>query len=350
MSYSATVALVAVFEALTRTRRLWPVRGRAAPILAPVLALVISSATAGLATAPFGAAYFGRVSSYGLLANLLAMPVMALVEMPGAVLAGLLAPLGLQVPVLWVVGQGARWILGVAHFVAHLNGAAVPVAAPPALVLPLLALGALWLVLWRGLPRLAGIAAVGLALAVWAMAARPALLIADSGALVGLMTPAGRALSKPIEGFTAHSWLQADGDGAGSRAAAARPGFAGPGRARRFALAGLKAVVLTGKAAPAALPSACGGARIVVTTAKAGKAAPPGGCRLIDQRLLRRSGALAVWRRGNRLVFVAARAVQGDRLWTRAGHRYPLHPPRLAPLALPDGASGPKPARLAAAR
>jgi len=46
--------------------------------------VVISSAVAGAATAPYAAAHFNQISHYGLLANLLSVPVMGLVVIPAA--------------------------------------------------------------------------------------------------------------------------------------------------------------------------------------------------------------------------------------------------------------------------
>ena len=92
MSFAATTALVAVFAEI-RDRGLWLswpgwLRG--------VASLVISSAVAGLATAPFGALHFNQMAQWGLVANLLSVPVMGFVVMPGAVLAGALSPIGLE--------------------------------------------------------------------------------------------------------------------------------------------------------------------------------------------------------------------------------------------------------------
>ncbi len=70
--------------------------------------------------------------------------------MPAAAVAALLAPLGAAGPPLWVMEQGARWILWVAHWVAALPGAVRAVVSPGPWVLPLFALGSLWLMLWRG--------------------------------------------------------------------------------------------------------------------------------------------------------------------------------------------------------
>lgn len=330
MSYAATIALVAAFEALRGLRgRFWhPPRWLGEP-----LTLLLSSFVAGAATAPFGAAYFGRMSSYGVLANMLTMPAMGIVVMPGAVIAAILAPLGLERPALWATGWGARWVLAVSDWVAALDGAVVPVAQPPAEVLPMLVLGALWVILWQGRARLAGLLPAAVALALWSAAVRPSLLVAESGGLAGLMTPAGRALSKPTgDGFAARAWLQADADGATPEALAARPGFTGPRGRRAFTLAGVPGLILSGKGAAEAVPGACAEARIVILGAAFDGARPPG-CRVIDLKTLRRSGAVSVQVSGGALVFRSARGAQGDRPWTRAGHRYPLRPALMAPLA-----------------
>lgn len=330
MSYAATIALVAAFEALSGLRgRLWhPPRWLGEPLL-----LLLSSFVAGAATAPFGAAYFGRMSSYGVLANMLTMPAMGIVVMPGAVIAAILAPLGLEHPALWATGWGARWVLAVADWVAALDGAVIPVAQPPVAVLPVLVLGALWVMLWQGRARLIGALPVVAAIALWATATRPPLLIAESGGLAGLMTATGRAPSKPAgDGFALRAWLQADADAAAPEEVAARQGFTGPRARRAFTLAGVPGLVLSGKGAAAAVPGACAEARIVILSV-ALDAPPPPGCRVIDLKALRRSGAMSVRVAAGTLVFRSARVVQGDRPWTRAGHRYPLRPLQLPPLA-----------------
>src|SRR5690606_30525949 len=117
-----------------------------------------------------------------------------------------------------------RWTLAVAAWVAGIDGAVTHVVAPGPSVLPMLALGGLFAVLWQGpmLVRAAGLVPVAAAFGLWMQAERPALLISGEGALMGLMTPEGRALSKPRgQGFAALSWLEDDGDPADQRLAAA---------------------------------------------------------------------------------------------------------------------------------
>ena len=152
MSFAATTGLVAIFGWLRNAEvSLGP------KWLTPAVATVISSAVAGGFTAPIGAAHFNTIAQYGLVANLLSVPLMGVLVMPAAVAALVMAPLGLEWIPLQVMGAGLRWILLVAQGVAEIDGAQGHVAAPGPWVLPLLALGFLWLLLWQGWLRFAGL-------------------------------------------------------------------------------------------------------------------------------------------------------------------------------------------------
>jgi competence protein ComEC len=304
MSFAATVALVAVFGWLRDARvRLGP------RWLRPVLAVVISSAVAGAATAPVGAAHFNQLAQYGLVANLLSVPLMGVLVMPAAVVAVLLLPLGLDGAALWVMGLGLDWILGVARWAAALDGARIAVVTPGAWVLPLMALGALFVVLWQGRTRLLGLGPVAVAAWLWAGAGaeRPALLIADSGGLVGVMTPAGRALNKPRGGgFIARIWLENDGDPADQVEAHARW--------RDDLVAPFAVTLRTGRAA-ARGPLNCGAARILVLTADP-EGPVDGSCIVAAPRTSRITGALALAADGTLLP--SAADVAGRRPWVPA--------------------------------
>ncbi|MBL4917469.1 ComEC/Rec2 family competence protein [Szabonella alba] len=324
MSFAATVALVAGFAAVYGTGNAGGKGGGGAGAgmrrmprwLRPVFTLILSSTLAGLATAPVGAAHFNRLSSYGLVANLMAVPVMGTAVMPAAALAGLLVPFGLEAPALWVMEQGTRWILWVAALVAELDHSVHPVPQPGMLVLPLLALGGLWMILWRGPLALAGLPPVLAAFAIWAGAERPQVLITSDGGIVGLMTPQGRSLSAPQGGsFAVRQWLENDGDMALQDDAAVRPGFHGEARERRFTFGTWRAVQIKGKGAADRLQAVCAGADLVILAGFAPRDAAPGPCLLIDARLLRRTGAVSLTDLGGgRLRLDPARA--RARLWT----------------------------------
>ena len=313
MSFAATTALVAVFNAL-RDDRLPRLPGWARP----VAAVVISSAVAGAATAPVGAAHFNTLSHYGLIANLSSVPLMGVLVVPAAVLALCLAPLGLDWIGLWLVGLGLRWILWVAETVSGWDGAQGFVAAPHWAVLPLLAFGALVVVAWQGRGRWLGAAPMLAALLLWAQVERPEILIADTGTLVGVATEAGRALSKARgAGFVAGIWLENDGDGAGQQGAAARWPSAGKGEPLRIALGGQDIIHLSGKRMAAAyseIGEPCAEGQIIVSSVKLALSGP---CLLFDPVRLRQTGSLAI--SGGRVT--SARDATGARLWNTSQRR-----------------------------
>jgi ComEC/Rec2-related protein len=85
MSFAATLALIATYQralpwhpdsdsSLGQRVALWGVR--------EVTALLLASLVAGLATMPYAAYHFHRLAPYGVLANLLAMPVVSALVMP----------------------------------------------------------------------------------------------------------------------------------------------------------------------------------------------------------------------------------------------------------------------------
>jgi competence protein ComEC len=327
MSFAATVALIVGFAALDGSIY----RQHIPRWVMPLFTLVLSSLIGGLSTAPYAAAYFNRFTDYGLLANLLTVPVMGAVIMPAGAVAALVAPFGLAWLPLWAMEQGARWILFVAHWIAALEGSVTAIPTPGPWVLPLFTLGALWLILWRGRVQLAGVAPVLAALVLWLMVDRPDLLVSGDGKLLGLAGPEGRALSAARgAGFAAENWLRSDGDLAAQDLAADRPGFDGPKGERWFEIAGLRGVALTGKGAEAKLPAACAAAGLVILAARV--ETRPEGCPLIDAGMLAATGALAIRVSGDRLEI--ERTKSAARLWSPPARKVTLPELRLQPVTL----------------
>ncbi|SCZ57408.1 competence protein ComEC [Epibacterium ulvae] len=299
MSFAATTALVAVFAALRHLPRWhWP------NWLRPVVALVISSAIAGLATAPIGAAHFNTLSQVGLVANLLAVPVMGSLVMPAAALAAVLTPLGLEHWPLDVMSWGLNWILNVAETIAEIPFAQRTILQPPNMVLPIICMGALFVILWQGRARWFGLAGVIIGLTLWSAAARPALLIASDGALIGLQTPEGRALSRARgAGFTARVWLENDGAPQTQAFAAAR----WPQEAVQ--LGGVTVISVAGKRAAAEIQS-CDPNEVIIANLHT---VVNGGCLILDPKTLAPHGAVSVTKKG---AVQTARAQTGLRLWS----------------------------------
>ena len=307
MSFAATTALIGVYSWL----RDWD--GPAMPgWLKPVGGVLLSSAVAGVATAPIGAAHFNQLAHYGLIANTLSVPLMGAVVIPGAVLAGLLAPVGLGWIGLAVMAPAIAWILGVSDWVAGLDGALSLVPAPGAAVLPLVALGGLWIILWQGSSRVVGIAPLALALALWTGAERPEILVSSSGGLVGVLTGEGRALSKPRgESFAAETWLENDGDGASQEAAAARSGFEQDDQ-DALRVAGLPIVLVTGRGGAERAERLCTPGVLVVTSAETDLTGP---CDILDRTRLEAMGGASIHQTEDGLVMEAVADRTGQRPW-----------------------------------
>lgn len=289
MSFAATVALIAGFRAVDRR----VVAGHLPTWVVPLFPLVLSSVIGGFATAPYAAAHFNRYAAYGLIANLLTVPVMGAVVMPAGAVAALLAPLGLAAPALWVMERGAAWILWVAHWVAGWEGAVAAVPAPGPLVLPLITLAGALVILLPGRWRGVGLGPALLAGTLWLGATRPLVLISADAALVGVLGPEGRALSAPTgAGFVAENWLANDGDLAPQEVAAARPGMRGAVGLRLFEAGGVNGAVLKGRGAAARVAEACAQADLVVVSVAVD--AVPDGCLVLDPARLHAVGAVAL--------------------------------------------------------
>lgn len=309
MSFAATTALVAVFGML----RHW--HGTSVPaVLRPVFSVMLSSFVAGMATAPVAAAHFNQIAHYGLLANVLTVPLMGVLVMPAAVLAALLYPLGLSWIGLSIMRWGILWILGVAEWVAGLEGALSYVVTPMPMTLPLIALGGLLLFLWRGPMRFAGIAVMLAGFFLWSQTQRPVLLISQSGGLVGLAGDQGRALSKARgDGFAARNWLENDGEGALPQMQAFdRAGFTGEKGVGRFVIGGQAGVHLFGKGAGERLAAECLSRRWIITTATYDG---QGTCRMFDANVLKQTGAVAIHVDAEGPRVVTAKDMAGKRLW-----------------------------------
>ncbi len=317
MSFAATVALIATFEAL-RAQRWWRAMQTESRwrYVRPVIAASITSLAAGWATAPIAAFHFNAMYQYGLLANLLAAPAMALVVMPAAVVAVLLMPLGLDWLPFQAVRLGMAYVILVAEFVAGLNGAVMGVPSGPPAVLGLLAIGGVIIVLWRGRGRWAGLAPVILAVVLWASEDRPELLIADSGRLFGLQTVEGRILSsRSGNGFAAAAWLDSDGDRASQEEAHARGGLARLRHRIEAETPDFGRVLYVGSQNSDDPEADCAGAAVLI--APNWSRPPEGSCLFIGAERLARNGAMAIRRTADGLSVEGARERNRTRPWTR---------------------------------
>lgn len=313
MSFAATTALVATFEFLKHQRHWQAMQFGRTRIIQPFLALLVSSFIAGAATAPIAAFHFNQFSQYGLLANLGSVPVMGMLVMPAAVIAGVLSLVNLDSWAFWVMGQGVNWILGVAHWVAGLKGSTIAVAQGSTFVLPLIGFGSVLFILWRGALRWLGPVLFCMAIGIWAKTPRPDILISDTGRLFGVIQNQKRALNRDRgSGFAARVWLENDGDKAEQVAAANRStAFTD---AMVMDIGATKIGYVWPKKTPLAeLETYCLKTDILISPNR--KEMLAGGCTHISQSYLRNNGSVAISFKDGLARVRTARQVTGARIW-----------------------------------
>ena len=170
MSFAAVAALIACADIWRQKRRPPAPFGLGRGTLSVLGGLSLTSVIAGFATSGFAAFHFHRIAGYGLIGNLLAMPVFTFMVMPAGVAALFLMPFGLDQPALHVMSFGLDIMFAVADRVAAAPGALRPVIAAPGWVLPLYVAAFVTILLGRGLVRMGGVALALIALAGWSLA------------------------------------------------------------------------------------------------------------------------------------------------------------------------------------
>ncbi|WP_428493444.1 ComEC/Rec2 family competence protein [Rhodopila sp.] len=210
MSFSAVLALIAGYEALRPWLRRLHGHDWRRRLGSHLVALALTSALAGTASAPYGAYHFGHVQVYFVLANMIAVPLTAMWVMPAGLIALLLMPLHLEAIALLPMGWGAQAILWVARATAALPAATIQVPHIPAWGLGLFSIGLAWLGLWQTRRRLAGVVVMAAGLASPLLDRPPDLLISSDARLIAVRTPQGAFLQQTQGGskFTRDAWEQ----------------------------------------------------------------------------------------------------------------------------------------------
>jgi len=319
MSFAATLGLVALVQigmprlfaapdhSATARVALWGGR--------EIATLALASLVAGLATTPYAAFHFHRVTPYGVLANLAAMPVVSAVVMPAGLLGLVAMPFGLDGVFWWIMGIGIDWMIAVTRWVAGLPGAIGRMAAFGTGPLIAASLGIVLLGLLRTPLRWSG-AAVLLLSVIWAAAVpQPDILISADGHSVGVRGKDGRLhlMRAAKDAFLVKEWLAADADDRQPQDSSLTEGVSCDDAGCVTEMAGGAFVALALK--PEALADDCARAALLVTARQAPPSCPSA---VIEGDRLRSQGALAL-RRGAAGFVVGANRPRGvDRPWSPA--------------------------------
>ena len=317
MSFAATLALVASYDrgvprlrpgadsSLGTRAALWGTN--------EIVSLTIASLVAGFATTPFAAYHFHRLAPYGVLANLLAMPVVSAWVMPWGLIGLLAIPFGFDGECWRQMGYGLEWMDKVSLWVANLPGAVGHVTSFGTGPLLLATAGLLVIGLFKTPLRWSG-AVLALAGTIWAAnLPRPDVLVSDDGRVFAVRGASGQLAFHHTGGdtFAIKEWLAADADARDYHDRALGEGIAcdPSGCIGKLGDGAMVAYDLT----PDAFEEDCRHAVLIVTPRDA-----PADCaaQVVGRELWRQRGALTLRRDGAGFAIESVRPANYDRPWS----------------------------------
>ena len=285
------------------------------------LSLILTGLAVELALMPFALYHFHRAGFYGVIANLVAIPLTTFVTMPLEAAALALDPLGLGHPLWIATGWSLDALLWVAHRVAALPGAVAMLPTMPTAAFVAMVIGGLWCILWHGRVRALGLVPVALGAIVAALVRTPDLLVTGDGRHVALVNAEGvplmlrersgdftRSLMAENAGFDGDTgWIE---DSADARCSYDACRFAIERDGPRWQVLAFRSSYLAPWAATVA---ACATADIVIADRRLPRGCTPRWMKL-DAAALRETGGLAIELRATPQVATVSERI-GDHPW-----------------------------------
>ena len=318
LSFAAVLALVLLAQSPAGARlRPGPEDGLPRRAGRFVLLLFLSGLAVELALTPIAIAHFGRSGLYGVIANMLAIPLTSFVIMPLLALTLLAGLLGLAGPFGALLARAVELLIAIGAEVAALPGAQLTAAAAPRPVWLLAAAGGLMLALFSGRLRLLGLAPLAGAGLLFLVLPRADVLVSPDGTHLGILHNGTLHMLRATRGGMAERVFREQANAARLARIDDLPGARCTREACAVTLEGPRPLAVFAIRSARRLPeadlrSACAAADLVVAPRPM-----PGWCRprwlRLDRSALRRTGAVAIRAADRRVETAAGRA--GDHPW-----------------------------------
>lgn len=216
MSFAAVAMLVIAHEQWNRRKRSKPGMAWEKAVgatLTIILAMMLTTTVASLATAPFSAFHFHRLTLQSLASNLVATPIVSFLIMPLAMLALVAEPFGYGAMFWQAMGWAVGLFMQVARSVAAWPGSDLVVPQFSATALGLFTLTLVLLTILRTRLALLALLPLGGGVALAATMPAPAALFGANG-YAALVRQGDRltVLAQRSDAFVVQQWLLALGD------------------------------------------------------------------------------------------------------------------------------------------
>lgn len=314
LSFSATAALIASYEwgadwFAKRSKEhgfsLWRV-------FFYFSAVIATSFIAWLGTEPFIIYHFNQFSSYSLIANTIAEPLVSFILMPLVIAGVLLLPFGISWIAFKPMQYGVDLLLMIANWTAHLPHAMWIVPNPNDYGFALAVFGGIWVYFWKTSWRWLGIMAVMGGISTAFCYSPPDMFISGDGKHIAARLDDGRMamIKGRSNNINASSWARA----------AIEHGYIDKDdvpmqcdhKGCAISLRGFKIVVLSD---PSALADDCNLSDIVIAAFPVSKTS----CNakiIVDKNLLDKNGGAAIFLSGKKIILKQTRTEQGVRAWS----------------------------------
>lgn len=325
LSFAAVLAMVAAYEkrvdSTIKELPAFQLPAGVRPVLRALRDIVLTSLIATAATAPFTLYHFQSFNFYGVVANMVAIPLTSFWVMPNLLLTYLMAPFGLAGLFLDAAGWGLSYVIDLAHLIAAWPHAKVAAPSMPDWALLSFVLGFLWLCLWQGRPRFIGLLPILACFLYPTTIVQPSVFIDNEGKNWAVVLNDGRLATygKRKENYILGQWQRylQDADLAlFSRKEPPNPssGLSCIEHHCTYNTVAGDFVFLEKKATAEEISAACAQAKVVVSREELTECSAT---HVIDARAIKQHGAHSFTIKGQRLIPQIDHETQGMRPWDK---------------------------------
>lgn len=318
LSFMGVVALVAFYD--SKRVRLWSAPreedGRLRRVGLGIINILIATFVAELALSPIAIAHFNQLGIYGLLANVVGVPVTGFILMPLGFMSLVLQPLGLDQFINPVFGFVLEKFIAFAVWISSLPAARIRIPEIGGMAFVLIIFGLVLLILLRGKARLLSAIFIGCGIIMALLHQPPHVRIAPLGKTIAVRDAKGELLFPDLRRgkFARATWSEDEALAADAAQSWQHlPGAECADHVCRVVIADTQRTLAVLSAA--AKPDRCPAADILIDLRQDRRSAYCTATLYIDKSWLWKRGATEIILRDDKILVKTYAAHVGDHAW-----------------------------------